>query len=115
MGTSWCSRKGGILEEGGWPRKEEGGVGPPLPTMNTISILLLLSREILTLLYYQRHFCHYFQLIHRNIFLKIYYSSSAFIVLLDLMFMWEKICDATFLAYKILNPFVNGIIFFKAK
>ena len=39
MGTSWISRKGGILEKGGGGVDlEKGGMTPPLPTM-----LLLLN------------------------------------------------------------------------
>ena len=40
MGTSWISRKGAILEKGGWSRKV--GVWTPLPIMYEIEHQLLL-------------------------------------------------------------------------
>ena len=38
VGTSWISRKGGILEKGGWSRKG-GGVWPPLTTISKLESL----------------------------------------------------------------------------
>ena len=47
MGTSWISRKGGILEKGGGVDLEKWGYDAPLPTMDIHSIYILTSSYIL--------------------------------------------------------------------